>query len=661
MARFNNILTNFTAGELSPRMQGRVDIARYFNGCRQLRNSISMTHGGSTRRPGTYYVSKAKYPDKKVRIIPFEFSTVQAYILEFGDKYIRFYKNKGQILSGDEAYEIETPYLEADLFDLYFEQSADVLYIAHPSYAPRKVTRTEHTAWTITEQSFTTNPFSGEGNYPRCVAFFEERLCYAGTNNKPQTVWASVSGDYENFTMGTNADDALEYTINADMVNIIQWMVPLEYLALGTPGGIWKFSGTGGDPLTPTSVGAHRQSTRGVETVAGMLINDEVLYIQRGGRKVRELVYDYRKDGYNTPDITILAEHITKGNPTSLSGIKCWDYQQEPDAIVWSIRNDGVLLGLTYEKDQEVIGWHPHYTEGKFESVAIIPGDVEDEIWLSTSRDIDEVETRFIEYMVPREFGGAKEDAFFVDCGMTFDGGDPINITGATSANPVVITSVGHDKSTGQRVRFSSLEGTTELNDHTYLIVRDSDDAFHLHDDDGVDIDGTGFGAYTGGGTAEVVANTFAGLNHLIGEEVSICADGGAEANQTVPATGIITTLPYFNKVHIGLPSDWLVQPMKLEAGATIGTSQGQLKKIDHFYLRFFETAACKIGPDEDNQKDVMFDFQDENLFSDDVRIGAQGGATREGDMVLTSDKPLPVTILAIVIEGTTFERNINV
>ena len=121
MARVSVQLTNFTAGELSPRLDGRNDLSKYPSGCKTLENFIVYPHGSAARRSGSQFISEVKTSSKKTRLIPFEFSTTQTYILEFGDQYIRVYKDKGQVQSGGSAVEISTPYLEAELFDLKFD------------------------------------------------------------------------------------------------------------------------------------------------------------------------------------------------------------------------------------------------------------------------------------------------------------------------------------------------------------------------------------------------------------------------------------------------------------------------------------------------------------------------------------------------------------
>lgn len=159
MPKVSPLQAAFHGGEFSPLMYGRVDSDRYKTGLATCLNLIALTQGPLTRRPGTRYVAEVKTSAKKTRVVRFEFSTTQAYIIEFGDLYCRFYRNNGQILDGGSPYEIATPYAEADLFTLKFVQSADVLYIAHPSYAPRKLSRTGHTAWTLTAIDFLDGPY----------------------------------------------------------------------------------------------------------------------------------------------------------------------------------------------------------------------------------------------------------------------------------------------------------------------------------------------------------------------------------------------------------------------------------------------------------------------------------------------------------------------
>lgn len=695
------IMTNFTGGVWSPRLAGRIDLKKYFNAASLLENVITAPHGGAEKRPGLRFCAQAKDSSVKVRMVAFEFSTVQSYIIEFGDLYCRFYMNQGQIVTAytawvtstgyvlgnlvtnggnyyrclvahtsgvfatdlgagkwvltagasDLAYEIPTPYLEADLYQLQFAQSADVLYIAHPNYRPRKIGRSGHTTWTITEITFTPAMFTTATNYPAAVSFYEQRLCWGGTDTDPQTIWCSVTADYENLTTGVDDDDAIEYGIASDRVNRIRWMVPEDYLLIGTVGGEWRFgAGTKTDALTPTTAQAKRQSTYGSHVLQAILINEACLFVQRGGKKLREYSYSYEKDKYIAPDMTILAENITTGDPLSLSGITCMDYQQNPDSIVWAIRADGVLLGMTYERKEEVIGWHPHYTDGLFESVAVIPGTNEDEVWVSVLRTVNGSDVRCIEYFAERNFY-TKEEAFFVDSGLSWDGGDAVDVTGATNTNPVVITAPGHTFSAGYHVRFDDVGGMTDLNDTTYTVANPAGNNFELSG-----IDGTGFGAYTTGGTASRVAQVFSGLDHLIGETVAVCADGADGGDYVVDGSGEVTLDDYYNHIHAGLPYTSKIRPMRLDAGATKGTAQAMNKRIDHLAVRFHNTLSCSVGPDDDNLEAVDFGLNAE-LYDGDKEFAFRGRHDSDGWIHIESGDPLPLTVIAIIVSLTTYER----
>ncbi|CAB4131896.1 hypothetical protein UFOVP137_21 [uncultured Caudovirales phage] len=154
MANIRTLQRSFGAGELTPEFFGRIDDAKYQSGLATCRNFITLPHGPAANRPGTAYVREVKTSAKRTRLIPFSYSTTQTMVLEFGDTYIRFHTQGSTLLSGGSPYEVTTPYLEADLFDLHYVQSADVLTIVHPNYAPRELRRGGATSWTLTTISF---------------------------------------------------------------------------------------------------------------------------------------------------------------------------------------------------------------------------------------------------------------------------------------------------------------------------------------------------------------------------------------------------------------------------------------------------------------------------------------------------------------------------
>ena len=437
MPRTTLALTSFVSGEFGNKLTGRTDFEKYQSAAKTMENFLVHPQGAATRRVGTQFIEEVKDSSKKTRLIPFEFSTTQTYILEFGDQYMRVYKDKGQVLSGGSAFEISTPYLEAELFDIKFAQSADVMYLVHPNHDVRKLSRTGHTSWSLATVSFTGSPslpISGSDDRPSSVSFYEQRLAFAGTNNNPQTIWFSKAGDYENFTTGTNADDAMIYTIASNQVNAIRYLKAQRTLVVGTSGGEFTVSADGTDAsITPTNVTIKRQSSFGSAGVDAIPAGNAVLFLQKAKRKIRELAYNFDSDGYVAPDLTILNDTVTK------SGINQMIFQQEPDSIIWCVRDDGVLAGLTYQRSENVVAWHRHIFGGVFgsgnavcESAASISGTLtEDELWVIVKRTINGATKRYVEFIHQYDFDETDDTSFnFLDSQLSYDGSAVTNISG---------------------------------------------------------------------------------------------------------------------------------------------------------------------------------------------------------------------------------------
>jgi hypothetical protein len=275
--------------------------------------------------------------------------------------------------------------------------------------------------------------WSDTTGYPACGTFYEDRLFLAGAALYPQRLDGSKTGVYTSFspsaTDGTIADDnAVAYVLNSDDVNAIRWMAANEKgLLVGTSRAEWQVrASTATAALTPTDISARPSSRYGSAEVAPVNAGKTVLFVQRAARKLRELAYLFEIEGFRAPDMTLLSEHITRPSIDELA------YQEQPQAIVWGVRGDGVLLGFTYERDQDVIGWHRHELGGQsdddgllipvVESVAVVPAPdaTRDELYVVVQRYVNGGVKRYIEYMSKLwEVEDEQEDAFYVDCGWT--------------------------------------------------------------------------------------------------------------------------------------------------------------------------------------------------------------------------------------------------
>lgn len=281
--------------------------------------------------------------------------------------------------------------------------------------------------------------WSDTTGWPTVGTFYDDRLFLAGTPTTPQRLDGSKVGLYTDYspsnTAGVVADDnAVAFTLNADDVNAIKWMSPNEKgLLVGTGRGEWQVKPSAlNEAITPTNISGKPSTRHGSADIAHIDAGKAVLFVQRGGRKLRELAYVFEVDGFKAPDMTLLSEHITRPSIEELV------YQEQPQAIVWSRRSDGVLLGFTYERDQDVVAWHRHELGGHsdsageeipvVESLAAVPSPdtTRDEVYAVVKRYVNGGVKRYVEYMTKIwEYGDEQEDAFQMDCGWTVVNGSP--------------------------------------------------------------------------------------------------------------------------------------------------------------------------------------------------------------------------------------------
>ena len=845
MARVAAELTNFTGGELSPRLDGRNDLTKYSSSCKRLDNFIIYPHGAAARRAGTTFVAEVADSDNKTRLIPFEFSTTQTYMLEFSNLKIRFYKDNGAILEGDKTitaitqanpavvtssshgysngdevlissvsgmtevngkrflvagvttntfqltdkdgtninstsytayssggvankvYEIATPYTTAQLFDLKFAQSADVMYITHPSHEVEKLSRTGHTSWTLSDVDFTKGPmqdanttdttlnpgataigtgvslaasavtginsgsgfqstdvgrfvylhggyakitgvtdttnatisilstlsastatadwrlgaFSDTTGHPSCVTFFEQRLVFAGTSEQPQAIFFSRSGDYENMDAnigGTVADDdAIIYTIASNQVNAIRFMTATRTLIIGTAGGEFTVSGGGTDSaITPTNILIKKQSNHGAANVDSIAVGNATLFLQRAKRKLRELAYNFDVDGYLAPDMTILAEHITEGGITQMA------YQQEPNQIIWGVRSDGELVGLTYQREQQVTAWHRHIFGGRFGNATITVTDyanIADGTRIVFTK-ADGTTTIFTSatsattgkfHTTSSNNQTATNLQTLINADSDFTATVSSNVVTITETSPLstgFLTVKSLDDSTrlaktdeGKAVCESvAVIPTDDTEYQTWVIVKRTINGStrrfveYINNFDFTETDNTTFNfldsALSYSGSA---ATTISGLDHLEGQTVSILADGATHPDKTV-SSGSITLDRSATNVKIGLAYKSILQTMRLDAGSQNGTSQAKTKRIYEITIRLYESVGVEVGESLSNMERIPFrtssDPMDEGIpvFTGDKTVEFRGNYDTDGFIFVRQTQPLPLTILSL-------------
>lgn len=274
---------------------------------------------------------------------------------------------------------------------------------------------------------FSISPWSPGKGYPGAVGFFEDRLIFAGSRHYPQTYWASKSGDYYNFgvSIPQTDNDAVTGTLNNGQMNGVKAVITFAEMLLQTAGGTYKVSG-GNEPLSYKNQQSKPQEYRGINDLMPVVVGNRIVFVQQMGNIVRDIGYSYDVDKYTGDDVSLLAEHLFSGHV--ITGIT---YQQVPNSIVWCVRDDGILLGMTYIKEQELYAWHHHTTQGQFVDVCSISGGAEDELYAVIKRGTN----YYVEVMGPQTQTKEAVGVYHVDNGLTVENNTNTVIEGLSWLN----------------------------------------------------------------------------------------------------------------------------------------------------------------------------------------------------------------------------------
>jgi hypothetical protein len=506
--------------------------------------------------------------------------------------------------------------------------------------------------------------WSSLSGWPTHVTFFRERLTFARAQTRE--FWMSETGDFEMFRSRddgglTVADSAIRGEVTSDQANRIQWLSPQDALIIGTAGDEFAiFEITTTEPLGPGNVKAVPNSAYGSKPVRPVKVGDAVLFVQRSGRKLRDLTYTIEKEKFVSTNLNVLAPHLFPKGKSIIS----MAYQQEPHSVIWALRNDGVLLGATLNVNQRRFGWHRHPIggDGIVEALAVIPNPAADadEVWLIVKRTIDGVTKRYVEYMEPAI--DSDEDvieSFYVDSGLTFDGAVNATLTPGTGAT--VAGTAGVSFVAGSSV-FMSADVDREIwlrhfTGDEWRTARAKITAYVS----GTTVTCTIISAFPS--TSLIPANgwrmtveSISGLSHLEGETVKILADGATHPDRDV-ASGTIVLQRKSTYVHIGLNAPASLQTMQIEAGAAQGTAQGRIKRIHKGKIRLINTVGGRAGPNLTEADSILFRSASNNMdealqmFSGDKEVAWPDGYNVSGYQFYENNDPLPATVVAFLPE----------
>ncbi|HBF39774.1 MAG TPA: hypothetical protein DDW50_20980 [Firmicutes bacterium] len=648
---------SFTGGEISPSLSYRTDLQRYATACKALKNWIVHPHGGTSNRPGTEFIAATKDNSKRSRIIPFEFSIEQAYTIEFGDQYFRFFMDGGQILLNNVPYEITSPFVEADLSSIKFTQSADVLFLVHPKYAPRTLTRSGHTNWSIGLYEFKNGP------YRRANATSTTITPSAATGNITLTASSAIFdpghvGSW--WRIGTHIDNNGDQygcvKITAVTSSTVVSATVYSTLAATTVTDDWAegaWSGYRGWPSsvmfcqdklvfgnTPSDPQGYWMSTTGDYNnfiSHGTLQDTDSITNYLTSRKVNAI-----RNMVDLGDVMALTSdsewHVGPGSsdgiikPTSLrqrcdghSGCSLADPVVIKNRAVY-VQPMGTIvqdIGYSYESDgyigDDISIFANHLFKGKTVVEMAYQQEPDHIIWIILNDGSMVAMTYLKEQQIlgctPIQTDGLYESV----CTIPGNGYDEVWFI------------INRD---GKRYveRLPDRLPSTDPADCTFLDC---------------------WLKYKG-----VPADEISGLNHLEGKTVNVLADGYVEKGLMV-TNGKITLSREASKVCIGLPYVSDFETLNVDFATNNGTIQSRNVKISNVTLIFENSRGGYIGANFDKMKEVnQYSGQPSGtpipLYSGEYDESlADGGYTKGGRICFRQSDPLPVTILAIIPDVT--------
>ena len=664
------------------------------------------------------------------------------------------------------VYEVTTTYLEAELPEINYIQSADIVTLVHPSHKPAELARSGHTTWTLTDMVFgaaltapanltsdspganfkyvvtavdaetgeetlpsieeeaTTKtstltwdavagagkyniyreqagqfgwigvagtesfqdsdltvdpldtppvdrqPFASAGNYPSTVVYYQQRLIFANTNNNPEGVWTSKSALRKNFMISTplQDDDAVTFSLVGREVNEVRHLSDSGELVVFTSSGEWAIAGNGAGILLPAEINPRQHSSNGSSILRPLNVGGSDIYVQARGSVIRDLAYTFEKDRYRGDELSIFSSHLFD-NYTIVD----WAYQQIPHSIVWAVRSDGVLLGLTYVQEHEVFAWHRHDFDGEVENVASIPEGTEDVPYMVIKRTIDGRTVRYIEAMKTRTINDIV-DYVGMDSSLSYDGRN-------TDTGHTMVLTGGSTWLHGEVLTLTSSTG--------YFIAGDVGNEVWLpNPSDETDVVRCVITGFTSDTIVTVnpsklvpeslrsvvvsdwsfAVDVLGGLWHLEGKEISVLGDGFVVSspnnnsyNTLTVADGEVTLDKPYAVIHAGLPITADLETLDIDTpqGPSLADKKKNISRL-HIFVESSRGGFIGVEAEDDKTKGLTELKVRETVEYDDPVALISGtkdqNITSEwndsGKIFIRQVDPLPLSVLAVVPSG---------
>jgi hypothetical protein len=501
--------------------------------------------------------------------------------------------------------------------------------------------------------------WSSVNGFPTVVTFFRDRLVWAqGTQ-----MFFSVAADFENMATedaGIVSDDmAIIINIASDRYDQIVWMASVDVLLVGTVGSEYAVAEANtSQAFGPTNVESKQQTGNGGRSIPPIIFNSSTLFVQRAGKKLREMRYSFATNNYQSIDLTVLSQHITQGQIVDM------DFQQEPNNIVWCVLATGQLVGLVYCREQDTVGWHEHIIGPglNVEAVACIPtpDGTADELWCIVSLTVNGSPVRYICYMDQGYLQGQNPNlAVYLDLCSQISG---VNTTSTT----MTITDPSGNWNYPDVVTVTASAAYFAAgNVGSQILIEDASGNEVLIKITGYTSSTVVTGVVQGPVPVDlqVVAvttwsflyATISGLGYLQGQTVQALGDGAPQPPQVVPNTGIISLQYPASVVTVGLPYTSTVTTMRFSGGGQTGPGQGMLKRISHCVFRFFNTMGGQYGNDGGPYDTINWRTSYDNmnqsipLYTGDMKVEWNSSTDFDGYVSLQQAQPLPMTVVAVM------------
>jgi hypothetical protein len=518
------------------------------------------------------------------------------------------------------------------------------------------------TAATIRWAEGAWSPYRG---YPRGVGVYDNRLCLVGNTEQPTTIWMSYTNNYTQMATGSTAAHALTFKFNSiPKGNPFLWFIGEEYqFWIGTPAMLYQFRAA--DPTSSISAVNKPAVTRKIKIGCAAQSPVEALgmmvFLDAGRTSLRRVEYSMERDLLFATPLNFQCPTVTE------AGVKRIVFQDGKVPILWVLRDDGWLLGVSIEQlpqGQEVIGFHLHRTVGEIEDICKMTVNGQTRLWWIAKRTIDGSTQRHVERLDQLELEPERATGHQLDAYVEWDGGAAKTITDISTdpvTDRVTVTAADHGFSNGDMVEYAGVGGMTVggmtwLNSQTLVVADQTDDTFVLKTLSGSYVIGSLLDPWTSGGTVRQVTRSVTGLSHLEDEEVYAVADGAVLGPLTV-AGGAVSLGRYANHVFAGLLIDGWLQPLRLVLPTAMGSTRGRQMRISRVWISVYRSWELELGRDESHLSKVLFWQMDTEinaapeLVTGDFDVTFDGGYSSDPTVLIHRHLPLPLCVRALATD----------